>query len=143
LDKKCINKGINSTYVSTTSKFVNLFEKICNLTKAKFTVTTFNGTVALEFAIKSLELDNESEILIPNLNYVGSSNAILYYELTLNYINADINNLRIDYQKLDGYLGKNFIKKNFLINKKTKREVTAIIAIHIFRNPSKIEKLMK
>lgn len=143
-DKKYINKGINSTYVSTASKFVNLFEKeICNLTKAKFTVATINGTAALQVAIKSLELESESEILIPNLNYVGSSNAVLYNGFIPHYIDVDVDNLGIDYEKLDSYLEKNFIKKNFLINKKTNRKVTAIIPTHIFGNSSKIEKLMK
>ena len=144
LDKKYVNKGINSTYVSTASKFVNLFEKeICNLTKAKFTVATINGTAALQVAIKSLELECESEILIPNLNYVGSSNAVLYNGFIPHYIDVDVDNLGIDYEKLDSYLEKNFIKKNFLINKKTNRKVTAIIPTHIFGNSSKIEKLMK
>ena len=143
-DKKYINKVINSTYVSTASKFVNLFEKeICNLTKAKFTVATINGTAALQVAIKSLELESESEILIPNLNYVGSSNAVLYNGFIPHYIDVDVDNLGIDYEKLDSYLEKNFIKKNFLINKKTNRKVTAIIPTHIFGNSSKIEKLMK
>ena len=144
LDKKYLNQCINSTFVSTASKFVNLFEKeICKFTKAKFAIATINGTAALDIAIKSLNLSKDSEILVPNLNYVASSNAILYNRCIPHYIDSNIDNLGIDYEKLDEYLEKNFLKKKFLINKKTKKKVTAIIPTHIFGNSSKIEKLLK
>ncbi len=144
LDKKNLIKCIESTFVSTASKIVNEFEKeICKLTKAKFAIATINGTAALQIAIKSLDLPADSEILVPNLNYIASSNAILYNNFTPHFVDANLNDLGIDYDKLENYLKKNFIKKKYLINKKTKKKVTAIIPTHIFGNSSKIEKLLK
>ena len=144
LDKKSLNKCINSTFVSTASKFITDFEKdICKFTKSNFAIATINGTAALQIAIRSLNLPDESEILVPNLNYIASSNAILYNNLIPHYIDSNLDDLGIDYEKLDNYLQKNFIKKKFLINKKTNKKVTAIMPTHIFGNSSKIEKLLK
>ena len=136
LDKKSLNKCINSTFVSTASKFITDFEKdICKFTKSNFAIATINGTAALQIAIKSLNLPDESEILVPNLNYIASSNAILYNNLIPHYIDSNLDDLGIDYEKLDNYLQKNFIKKKFLINKKQIRKLQLLcqliyLAIH-------------
>ena len=143
-DKAYLNKCINSSFVSTVSKFTNIFEsEICKLSKARYAVATINGTSALEISIKALNISKNSEILIPNLNYIASSNAVLYNNCIPHFVDADINNLGIDYEKLDKYLEKNFIKEKFLINKKTKRKVEAIIPTHIFGYSSDIGKLLK
>ncbi len=144
LDKKNLSECIKSTFVSTASIIVNNFEKeICKLTKSRFAIATINGTAALQIAIKSLNLPADSEILVPNLNYIASSNAILYNNFTPHFIDSSLDDLGIDYDKLDLYLKTNFIKKKYLINKKTKKKVTAIIPTHIFGNSSKIEKLLE
>ena len=80
---------------------------------------------------------------IPNLNYIASSNAVLYNKCIPHYVDADVNNLGIDFNKLENYLKKNFIIKKFLINKKTQRKVEAIIPTHIFGYSSDIKKLLK
>ena len=49
-----VNRCISSSYVSTVSKFTNIFEdKIKKLTKSKYSVSTINGTAAIQIAIKA------------------------------------------------------------------------------------------
>ena len=114
LDKKNLSECIKSTFVSTASIIVNNFEKeICKLTKSRFAIATINGTAALQIAIKSLNLPADSEILVPNLNYIASSNAILYNNFTPHFIDSSLDDLGIDYDKLDLYLKKQILlKKN-------------------------------
>ena len=66
-----------------------------------------------------------------------------YYIIIYTFYWLSLDDLGIDYDKLDLYLKTNFIKKKYLINKKTKKKVTAIIPTHIFGNSSKIEKLLE
>lgn len=142
-DRIQVLKCLKSSYVSTASIYtVNFEKKLKKYLKCKHVVATINGTSALQLAIKALKIPKESEIFIPNLNYIASSNATLYNRCIPHFIDADINNLGIDFEKLEKYINRNFIFKNKLINKKTKRTVEAIIPTHIFGNSVDIKKLL-
>ena len=136
-------KCLKSSYVSTASIYTVQFEKkLKKYLKCKHVIATVNGTSALQLAIKTLKIPEGSEIFIPNLNYIASSNATLYNKCIPHFIDTDINNLGIDFEKLEKYINRNFIFKRKLINKKTKRTVEAIIPTHIFGNSVDIKKLL-
>ena len=142
-DFKSVNRCLKTSYVSTVSKFTNIFEKkIIKLTKSKFSVATINGTSAIQIAIKSCGIKKNEEILIPNLNYVGSSNATIYCNAIPHFVDVENETLGIDTNKLEKYLKKNcIIKKNVTINKISKRSIKAIIPTHVFGNSAKIKEI--
>ena len=138
-----VAKCLKSSHVSTASIYTNNFEKkLQKYLKCKYVVATINGTSALQIAIRTLGISEGSEIFIPNLNYVASSNATLYNGCIPHFVDIDVNNLGINFDKLEKYIKKNFILKKNLINKKTKRKVEAIIPTHIFGNSIDIKKLL-
>ena len=51
-EKKYLNECIDSTFVSSVGKYVELFEqKIAEYTGAKYAIATANGTAALHVAL--------------------------------------------------------------------------------------------
>src|SRR6056300_869535 len=72
-DFDSVKKCLKTSYVSSVSNFTDIFErKLKKLTKSKFSIATINGTSAIQIAIKACGIKKNEEILIPNLNYVGS-----------------------------------------------------------------------
>lgn len=140
---KYLNKCIKTGYVSSVGKYVNIFEnKIKKLTKAKYVVAVINGTYALELALRSLNINKNHEILLPSLTFVATANATIHAGGTPHFVDVDEDTFGVCPIKLEKYLKKIAIKKNGkLINKKTKKQIKALIAVHLFGFACKIDKL--
>ena len=144
-DFDSVKKCLKTSYVSSVSNFTDIFErKLKKLTKSKFSIATINGTSAIQIAIKACGIKKNEEILIPNLNYVGSSNAAIYCGAVPHFVDVESNSLGIDTVKLEIYLKKICkIKNKLTINKLTQRKITAIMPTHVFGNSSEISKILK
>ncbi len=144
-DIESVNKCLKSTYISTVSNYTNFFEKkLGQFTKSKYVISTINGTSALQVAIIACGVKKDEEVLIPNLNYIASSNATLYCNAIPHYIDVEKKTLGIDIDKLNNYLKNiSFKKRGKLYNRKTKKIISAIIPTHIFGNPCRIDKLLR
>ena len=145
IEKKNLSKCIDSTYVSYVGNFVNKFEKdISNFVGSKYAVATSSGTAALHLAFKYYDLNLSHEVLVPSLTYVASINAIRYLGSSPNFVDVDKDNLGICPIKLDEYLKKSTKRINGrLFNKKTNREIKALLAVHLYGFPCKIDLIKK
>ena len=112
--KKCLDTNM----LSTIGPFVEIFEnKLKKITKAKHVIATINGTSALHIALKLININKSSEVLIPSLNFVASTNATLYCDGTPHFIDVEEKTLGVDFDKLDNYLTEKQIES---IKKKLK-----------------------
>lgn len=112
--KSCLHDG----WISSKGKFVSSFETAF---KKKFgyqfaTVTT-NGTTALHLALLSLNIKSGDEVIVPNITFVASVNAISY---------VGAKPILVDINKDTWLMDIDEIKKK--ITKKTK----AIILVHLY-----------
>jgi dTDP-4-amino-4,6-dideoxygalactose transaminase len=131
-EKKKILSKINS--LIKNSEFVGgnevlSFEKeFSSFTGARFCVSVGNGTDALEIAIKSLNLKNSSEIIVPNNTWISTAEAVVAngHKVVL----CDVN------------LGDYTICLNDL-KKKITRNTRAIIPVHLYGNPADVEGIKK
>ncbi len=142
-EKKNLNKCINTTYVSYVGSFVNKFERdISKFVRSKYAVATSSGTAALHLALRYYNIKTNHEVLVPSLTYVATVNAIRYLNSSPNFVDVDNENLGICPIKLDKYLKKTTKKINGkLFNKKTKKEIKALIAVHLYGLPCKIDQI--
>ena len=88
-----------------------------------------NGTIALQMAIKALEL--KGEIITTPFTYVATTSSIVWEGCTPVYVDIDSKSLNIDHTKIEA-----------AISDKT----TAIVATHVYGNPCDvmaIEKIAK
>lgn len=140
-----LSKCIKSSYVSTSGHYINSFEKkISEYTKSKYVISIVNGTSALDLSLKVLNIKKNTEIFLPSLSFIAPINAVLYNQCIPHFIDIDGNTLGIDTAKLSEYIKKNCIfYKNKLINKISKRQISAILPVHLFGHPSKIDDLLK
>ncbi len=78
-ESKYIQEAVESTWVSSRGKFVDQFEAMCaDYVGRKFASSCSNGTVALDLALKAVEIQPGDEIIVASFTYVASVNCILY-----------------------------------------------------------------
>ena len=106
-------------------KFEKLYSKTFGL---NYCITLANGTLALEAALKSLQLKKGDEVIVPCKSYQSSASSIVTSGGTPIFCDVDFNSQNIDTNDLQ--------RK---ISKKTK----AIICVHLGGWPCDMDKIVK
>ena len=110
---------------SEVEKFEKNFSKYCN---SKYCVTVSSGSMGLLLAVKSLNLTNTDEIITVANSDIPTSHAITLSGAKIVWVDVENDSFNIDPQEI--------IKK---INKNTK----AILPVHLFGNPCKMDEICK
>ena len=148
-EKKYLNECIDSTYVSSVGKFVDLFEeRIAGYTGAKHAVATVNGTAALHIALILAGVNKDDEVITQSLTFIATTNAISYTGAKPVFIDVDKITLGLspdsllNFLKYETYRQLNAVTKSYeTINKKTKKRISACIPMHTFGHPARIDEL--
>lgn len=144
-EREYVIDAIDSTFVSATGKYVNLFEKkMCEITGAKYAIATVNGTNALHLALILAGVKNGDEVLTQPLTFIATANAIKYANATPHFVDVDKDTMGLSPAKLDNYLSEIIeIKNNQAYNKKTGKRISACLPMHTFGLPLRIDELIK
>ena len=106
-------------------KFENNFSKYVN---TEFCVGVANGTDAIEIAIESLNLPIGSEILVPSLSFISTSEAVSRQGHKPKFVKFDENNFTISTSDIEN---------------KISTHTRAIIAVHLYGQPCDMDKINK
>ena len=107
---------------------VKIFEeKFAKFTNSKFAISCANGTDAITIALKSLNLKEGSEVIIPAMTYCSTAFAV---------INANLKPILADINYLEPTINLNEIKK---ITNKTK----VIMPVHLYGSVANIMGIRK
>ena len=142
---KSVEKVIKSSFVSTSGIKTDEFAKeIKKITKSKFVIPVINGTSALHIILKSLNINENHEVLLPTLTFVATGNAILYLNATPHFVDSEEESLGVNPDKLKNYL-KRITKqtKRGCLNIKSKKIIKCIIVTHVFGRSANIEKIRR
>ena len=142
-EKKYLNECIDSTFVSSVGKFVDLFEnKIAEYTGAKYAIATVNGTAALHIALKLAGVKPDTEVITQPLTFIATANAITYTGANPVFIDVDKDTMGLSAEKLLNFLKKKtFVKNGKTFNKNTGKQISAILPMHTFGHPVRIEEI--
>jgi len=146
-EKKYLEECIDSTFVSSVGKFVDLFEvKIAEYTGSKKAVACVNGTNALYLALKLAGAIQNDEVLTQPLTFVATANAISYCGAHPVFLDVDIDTMGLSPKALLNFLETNTAfnpSTNQLINSSTNRPVTACVPMHTFGHPCRIDEIVE
>lgn len=122
-----VTDAIKSGWVSSLGKYIDEFEeKFARYCGTKYALTTSNGTTALHLALVSLGIKEGDEVIIPDLTFVATANAV-------NYTGAKV--VMVDIER--DTLCLNPIEVEKAITSKTK----AIIPVHLYGHPANMEAI--
>ncbi len=123
-----LKRVIESTYL-TEHKLTQEFEAgIKSLTGAKYAIATSNGTTALYCGLKALGIGFGDEVIVPDLTFVASSNAVIMAGAIPIFCDVEKDNLGINVEEAES-----------LITERTK----AIMPVHLYGQSADMEKIIE
>ncbi len=139
--KECLDTG----WVSSVGKYVDQFEKnLADYIGSKFCVAAVNGTAALHIALMIAGVKPGDEVIVPDLTFIATANAVTYANAIPHLAEATERTLGLDPQKLADWLAEIAdVKADATINRKTGRRIAAIVVMHTFGHPSEIDELLE
>jgi perosamine synthetase len=142
-EKKYLNDCIDSTFVSSTGKFVDEFEeKIAKYTGAKYAVATSNGTSALHIALLLANVAKNDEVITQPLTFVATCNAISYCGADPVFIDVDKDTMGLSPSALQTFLEKNTtVTGQQCVNNNTGKIIKACVPMHTFGHPCRIDDI--
>ena len=138
-----IKETIETGWVSTGGRFITEFEeKIAKYVRVKRAVSCQSGTAGLHLALRVLGIKPGDEVIVPTVTFIAAVNPVKYMGAEPIFMDCD-DTLNMDMDKLEEFLKNecDYIDGK-VINKKTKKQIKAVVVVHVFGNPANMEKLM-
>lgn len=144
-EKEYLNDCIDTTFVSYVGKYVTQFEEMtAAYTGAKYAVAIVNGTAALQIALQLAGVEREDEVITQPLTFVATANAISHCGAIPIFIDVDLDTMGLSPEKLYEFLKKNSENRNgYCYNKISERKISAIVPMHTFGFPCRIDEVVK
>ncbi|MBI2549705.1 DegT/DnrJ/EryC1/StrS family aminotransferase [Candidatus Woesearchaeota archaeon] len=128
-EEKYVLECVRSSWISSIGEFIPEFEvKFAKFCGAKYGVAVMNGTAALQLALAALGIKNGDEVIVPDLTFVATANAVMHAGAKPVFVDAEQGTWNIDTEKIMA-----------TITKKTK----AIIPVHLYGHPCDMGAIMK
>ena len=127
LEVACVTDAVESGWVSSRGEYIDRFEEsFAAYCGTRYALTTSSGTTALHLALLAYNIQPGDEVILPDLTFVATANAVAYTGATPVFVDIDRETLCIDVDQVAA-----------AITPKTK----AIIAVHLYGHPANIPAL--
>jgi len=142
-EKKYITDAIEKEWVSTAGSYIDRFEEeIAEYLRVDQAVACQSGTAGLHLALLVSGVETNTEVIVPTLTFIAAVNPVKYLGAFPIFMDCD-DSLTMDANKLEQFCKMECEFENgILMNKMTKREVRAILVVHVFGNTADMEKIM-
>ena len=143
-EKTYLNECIDSTFVSSVGPFVDEFEKrMADYTGAKYAVAVVNGTAALHLSLILAGVEAGDLVVSQSLSFVATANAITYTGAVPHFIDVDRETLGMSPGALERFFADVELKDGKPIHTPSGRRVGAVVPMHTFGFPAKIDLLLQ
>jgi len=110
------------------SKYLSAFEKsFAEYVDAKYAIATSSCTGALQIALMSVGITAGDEVIVPDLTWVATANAVRYVGATPIFADIELDTWNIDANSVESLIGKN---------------TKAIIPVHMYGHPTRMDKIL-
>jgi perosamine synthetase len=135
LKKNTIIDTLKNNELSTAGKYVGIFEKeLSKFTKIKYASALNSGTSALFIALRVIGVNKNHEVLVPTLTFIATANSVLYNNASPVFLDVDASH-NLDKKKFFNFIrNETFVRNKLTFNKKTKKQIKAIIITHMWGN---------
>jgi perosamine synthetase len=117
-----VTEAVESGWVSSLGKYVDLFEEeFASFCKTRHAVSCANGTVAIQLALSAYNIGANDEVLVPDLSFVATANAVLHCGAKPVFVDVDADSLCIDPELLERHITPN---------------TRAIMPVHLYGHPA-------
>lgn len=122
------SKAVKSGWISSIGEYIEEFERrFADFIGTKYAVSVSNGTVGLHLALAALGIGPGDEVLVPDLTFVATANAVKYTGATPIFVDIDPKTWCMDPEDL---------KKKITPNSK------AVIPVHLYGYPANMDEIL-
>jgi perosamine synthetase len=101
-EREYVSRAVESGWVSSLGQFIDEFEAgFARFCETRFAVSVANGTVALQLALKAAGISPGDEVLVPDLSFIATANAVLHAGATPVFADVDPENLCLNPDDLE------------------------------------------
>jgi perosamine synthetase len=142
---KYIQDCLDTNWVSSVGSYVDKFEaSVAQYTGAKYAVSAVNGTAALHISMLLAGVEQDDYVIIPNITFVASANAISYLKASPILIDVDAYTWQMDLDLLEDFLkNKTTIKDGVCLLASNKKVIRCIMPVHVLGNMCNMERLIE
>ena len=141
---KYVTDVVKAEWVSTGgAEIQKLEETIAKYVNVEMAAAVQSGTAGLHLSMLQAGVGYGDEVIVPTLTFIAAVNPVKYCGAEPIFMDCD------DYLCLDVEKVREFCEKECdftdgkLINKKTKKHIKAIVAVHVFGNMVQMKPLME
>jgi perosamine synthetase len=139
--KDCLDTG----WVSSVGSYVTQFENmVAEYSGCKYGVATSNGTSALHIALMLAGVKRDDYVIVPNVTFIASINAIKYTGADPILMDVNPSNWQMDLDLLEEFLENETDEKNGeLFYVEDGRTIRCIMPVHVLGNACDMDRLME
>jgi len=127
--KDHVVEAIESGWISSAGRFVDLFEKdYAKIFSVKHAIAVCNGTAALHVALTALRIGPGDEVIVPAFTMGATWLAVMYTGAKPVFVDCEADTLNIN---------------PLLIEEKITRNTRAILPVHIYGHPVDMDPVME
>jgi dTDP-4-amino-4,6-dideoxygalactose transaminase len=131
---KYVEEAFNDNWIAPVGKNVDEFENaLRDYLDIPHVIALNSGTAALHLALINLGVEPGDEVIVSTFTFVGSVNPIIYQSATPIFVDNETETWNMDPEKLEEAI-KDRLKKG--------RKPKAIILVHLYGMPAKIEEIL-
>ncbi|OGD30439.1 MAG: hypothetical protein A2Y56_10850 [Candidatus Aminicenantes bacterium RBG_13_63_10] len=138
----CLNTG----WISSAGSYIRRFEEaFAAFVGVKHAVTTTSGTTALHLALASLGIGPGDEVIVPDLTMIAVPYAVLYTGAQPILLDVDPETFNLDPDRLREFIHKwcRFDSgRNALVHKRTGGAVRAVLPVHLYGHPCRMDEIL-
>jgi perosamine synthetase len=118
--------------------------KIKEITGAKHAVAIANGTAALHMVLLAAGIEPGDEVITQSLSFVATAASIVHANGTPIFVDVEPDTLGMSPKSLNAFLSEHAkTEGKKCINKKTGKPIKAVIPMHTFGHPVRINEIKK
>tara|TARA_X000000368_G_scaffold71046_2_gene51647 strand:+ start:327 stop:1742 length:1416 start_codon:yes stop_codon:yes gene_type:complete len=118
-----------STWISSSGKYIDMFEKkFASFCDTNYGIAVSNGTVALQLALETLGIGEGDEVIVPDLTFAATINAVLHVNATPVIVDIEEDSWCIDPKEIEKAITPN---------------TKAVIPVHIYGQVCDMNSIMQ
>jgi len=138
----CIETG----WISSAGSYIKRFEEeFARYLGVRFAITTTSGTTALHLALAALGIGPGDEVVVPDHTMIAVPYAVLYTGAKPVLLDVDRETFGLDPDRVRDFLKKECRhdrRRKTVTNKRTGRRVRALLPVHLFGHPCRMDEIL-
>lgn len=139
-----VNEAVSEGWVSTGGAFINRLEDdLAKYLSVPMTVACQSGTSGIHLSLMECGVEPDDHVIVPTLTFIAAVNPVRYLYASPIFMDCD-DSLCMDPVKLAKFCKDEceYVNEK-LIYIKTKKQIKAVIIVHVFGNLADMQAIMK